>query len=232
MSARNRWVTFDCFDTLVDRQAWLRAALAPLAGDDTNELQRAYLANERRVEREYPIRPYKDVLVTALVRAADELRLPISASDARVLPAAWASMRLFDDVEIMLAELRLKGWQLGVLTNCDDDLFEMTHRAFTRPFDLFVTSERVRSFKPARWHFRAFELMTGVARQDWVHVGTSAYRDIAPARDFGLNHIWIDRRGRAGARGFSSLRVGSRAEVSHAIDGLLESDPVAEPALQ
>ena len=38
----------------------------------------------------------------------------------------------------MLAELRRHGWRLAVLTNCDDDLFEITHRRFRQPFDLFV----------------------------------------------------------------------------------------------
>lgn len=232
MSARNRWVTFDCFGTLVDWHGWLGAALRPLAGDRAPDLHRAYVVHERRVEREQPLRSYKDVLATALVRAADSLGIPVSVSDARALPEGWSSMRLFSDVEAMLAELRLNGWQIGVLANCDDDLFEVTHRAFTRPFDVFVTSERVRAFKPERWHFRAFELITGVARHDWVHVGSSAYRDVGPARAFGLTPLWLDCRERGGSGRFSSVRVASRADVSRAIDALLERDEVRLPALQ
>ncbi|PYR47215.1 MAG: hypothetical protein DMF89_19710 [Acidobacteria bacterium] len=111
-------------------------------------------------------------------------------------------------------------------------MFEVTHRAFTRPFDVFVTSERVRAFKPERWHFRAFELITGVARHDWVHVGSSAYRDVGPARAFGLTPLWLDCRERGGSGRFSSVRVASRADVSRAIDALLERDEVRLPALQ
>jgi len=230
--ARNRWVTFDCFGTLVDWHGWLGAALRPFAGDRASELHRAYIVHERRVEREHPLRSYKDVLATALLRAGRSLGIPVSGSDARALPDGWSSMRPFSDAEAMLMELRLKGWQIGVLANCDDDLFEMTHRSFTRPFDLFVTSERVRAFKPERWHFRAFEQMTGVARPDWVHVGSSVYRDIGPARAFGLNPVWIDHHDRGGSRGLPSVRVASRAEVSRAIDALLERDDLPQPALQ
>ena len=230
MSA-NRWVTFDCFGTLVDWQAWFVAALAPFAGARVLALHRAYLAHERLAEHEQPLRPYKDVVVTALTRAAGELGIPLSSSDAGALPRAWASMRLFDDVEAMLTELRLKGWRLAVLTNCDDDLFEITHAAFRAPFDLFVTSERVRAFKPERWHFRAFQLMTGVARQNWVHVGTSWYHDIAPAGELGLNHVWVDRAGTGDGVGFSSVRVRSMAEIAGAIEALVERDAVPEAIL-
>jgi 2-haloacid dehalogenase len=147
------------------------------------------------VERERPHRAYKDVLVTALGRAAAEqgMRLPPSATHA--LPQAWASMRLFDDVEAMLAELRLRGYRLAVLTNCDEDLFEVTHRMFRAPFDFVLTAERVRGYKPAPWHFRGFERLTRVARSDWVHVAASVYHDIAPAQALGVQHVWLQREG-------------------------------------
>ncbi len=231
MSGRNRWVTFDCFGTLVDWKAWFATTLAPLAGDGAAALQRAYLAYERIVEAEQPFRSFKDVVVTASLRAAGELGVPLGLSDRRAVPNAWASMRLFEDVEAMLAELRLKGWRLGVLTNCDDDLFEITHRTFREPFDLFVTSERVRGYKPARWHFRAFELLTGVERQNWVHVASSWDHDIAPAQEFGLNHVWLDRDGAGKGSGTSSVRVCSGAEIASTIEALVERELVAEPML-
>jgi 2-haloacid dehalogenase len=205
VSARNRWVTFACFGTLVDWEAWFAEAVAPLAADRVPELARAYLEHERLIERDEAMHSYKDVLVTALVRAAGDLRLPISPADAQLLTRTWGSMRVSDQVEAMLAELRQKGWRLAVLTNCDDDLFEVTHRTFRSPFDLFVTSERVRAYKPARWPFRAFEIMTGVARQDWVHVATSGYKDIEPAARLGITYVRLDREGTF--NGFASVRT-------------------------
>ena len=103
------------------------------------------------------------------------------------------SVHLFEDVEAMLAELRSQGFRLAVLTNCHDRVFEAIHRRFAKPFDLFVTAERVRGYKPCRWHFRAFELLTRVARHDWVHVGCSVYHDVAPAEAFGVKGVWLDR---------------------------------------
>ena len=128
MSVRNRWVSFDCFGTLVDWQAWFAEVLRPLGAQTAAEVIRGYHSYERVVEREYPQRSYKDVLVTALERAAGECGVRLSPLDARaILMPAWTSLRPFDDVEAMLAELRSKGYRLAVLTNCDEDLFAVTH---------------------------------------------------------------------------------------------------------
>jgi 2-haloacid dehalogenase len=112
-----------------------------------------------------------------------------------------------------------------VLTNCDDDLFEITHRTFRRPFDLFVTAERVRGYKPARWHFRAFEVLTGVDRRDWVHVACSWYHDIAPARALGIRHVWLDRERTGENPGSPSTHVHTAADVREAIESLVTRQP-------
>ena len=219
---RTRWVTFDCYGTLVDWQAGFAAILSRIAGDRVDELLRAYHRWERRMVRDSRHTPYKDVLASALRRAADETAVSLPATDAPTLSRSWQALRPFDDVEGALARLRSKGYKLAVLTNCDDDLFEVTHRSFRTPFDLFVTAERIRGYKPAPWHFRAFELITGVRKRDWVHVSSSVYHDIAPAQAFGVKSVWLDR-GRSAENGAAgSIRVHSAADVVAAIDHLFE----------
>jgi 2-haloacid dehalogenase len=220
---RTRWVTFDCFGTLVDWQAGLGAILAPFAGDRVSDILREYHACERLVERETPHRTYKSVLITALVRAAAGCGVRLSESDARTLPRSWSRMRPFDDVEAVLAELRRKGYRLAVLTNCDDDLFEITHRTFSTPFDLFVTAERVRGYKPAPWHFRAFERLSAANRSDWVHVACSWYHDIAPAQALGIKRVWLDRERTGEDPASASVHIRNAADVVGAIEHLVES---------
>ena len=100
MSFSNRWVSFDCFGTLVDWQVWFAEVLGPLGSHTSTDVIRAYHAHERLVERDYPHRSYKDVLVTALGRAAADCGIHLSSRDARnILMAGWASMRLFDDAD-------------------------------------------------------------------------------------------------------------------------------------
>ena len=223
MSVSRRWVTFDCYGTLVDWQTWFAETLSTIAGSRVDALVGTYHQQERIAEREQPHRSYKDVLVTALTRAAADRGIRLARPEARVLVQAWPSLRLFADVEPMLAELRRRGYRLAVLTNCDDDLFATTHRLFRTPFDLFVTAERVRGYKPARWHFRGFELLTGVARENWVHVANSWYHDVAPAQALGLRRVWLDRDRTGEPPGAGTLHVHAAAQVASAVDRLFAS---------
>ena len=227
MSARTRWITFDCFGTLVDWQAGFAAALRPIVGDRTRDVLRAYHVHERTVEREQPHRAYKDVLVTALMRAADDCGVPLSRTAARALPDAWPSIRPFGDVEAMLAELRLRGCRLAVLTNCDEDLFQVTHRLFSEPFDFVLTAERIRGYKPAQWHFRGFQRLMRVARQDWVHVANSWYHDISPTQMLGIQHVWLDRD-RTGETCVAASHVYSTGDVVDAVERLLAGEPCTD----
>src|SRR5262245_50533527 len=92
-----------------------------------------------------------------------------------------------------LAGLRAEGYKLAVLTNCDDDLFVRTQRAVRHPFDLVITAEQVKDYKPSVTHFRRFFRVSGVEMADWVHVACSWFHDIEPARSLGLKRIWVDR---------------------------------------
>ena len=207
-----RWVTFDCFGTLVDWNAGFASILRPLAGDSTPGLMAAYHRCERIVEGETPHRLYKEVLVESMLRAAREIGIAVAEDQARALPDLWDRLPLFADVEPMLASLRGSGYSLGVLTNCDDDLFGRTERAFIAPFDCVVTAEQVRSYKPSLAHFRRF---ASLANPDhWVHVACSWYHDIAPARELGVKRIWLDRDRTGEDPAAASARIGSASEVS------------------
>lgn len=190
---KSRWVTFDCFGTLVDWHTGFASALGSFAADNVAELLTAYHIHEPILEVERPHRLYKDVLETAVRRAALDLGLAITDDQARALPKAWGAMPVFPDVEPALAGLRAAGFKLAVLTNCDDDLFALTEQNFRQPFDLVITAEQVKDYKPSLGHFRRFFRVSGVSMADWVHVACSWFHDIAPAGEFGLKRIWIDR---------------------------------------
>jgi len=192
-AVRERWVTFDCYGTLVDWHGGFTEILRPIAGPRTEELIAAYHRFEGEVEGETPFRSYRSVLEETLRRAAGAIRLPLGDEEARSLPDRWDRLAIFLDVEPALAALRRDGWRLGVLTNCDEDLFAVTERSFRAPFDRVVTAEQVRDYKPSLGHFRWFARATGVAPGDWVHVACSWRHDIVPARELGLPRIWLDR---------------------------------------
>jgi 2-haloacid dehalogenase len=211
-----RWISFDCFGTLVDWRTGFARILEPVAGKMTAQLLNAYHRHEKLVEAEQPIRSYKEVLALSLSRAANEIGLTLGEEHANVLSKEWHCQPVFEDVEPALAHLRSAGWKLAVLTNCDEDLFERTHRCFRERFDLEITAERVRSYKPAKAHFKFFRQQTGVRTEDWVHVACSWFHDITPARELGLRHVWLDRD-RENEKAAGTPRIYSAADLMKAI---------------
>lgn len=216
-AVRTRWITFDCFGTLVDWNTGFREALEAVAGRHAPEVLREYHHFERLCEAERPHRSYKEVLTDALARAADEVGVALPRTHAETLQDAWDSMPLFPDVERMLDDLRNMGCRLAVLTNCDDDLFERTHQSFANRFDLVVTAEQVRDYKPSVSHFRYFDRVSGVGVGDWIHVGCSWYHDIVPARKLGIRSVWLDRDDTGEDPGTATVRVRSALDVPRAV---------------
>jgi 2-haloacid dehalogenase len=212
-----RWITFDCFGTLVDWHAGFEAALRPFAGERSTELMDAFYSGKRLLEAEKPHRLYKDVLVAGLLQAGDKIGLKISETSAQTLPLTWGTQPIFDDVEPMLSELRAMDCKLAVLTNCDDDLFAKTQRCFRQPFDLVITAEQVRDYKPSTRHFERFAQVTNASPREWVHVACSWYHDIVPTRKLGILRIWLDRDDTGEDPACASARVRSASEVCAAI---------------
>ncbi len=212
-----RWVTFDCFGTLGDWHSGFAAILRPIVGERTAEMLRAYHSFERQIEAERPHKLHAEVLTTTLLLAARKTGVCLSESQARSLPEAWDSLPVFSDVEPELAALRKAGYKLGVLTNCDEALFEQTARCFLEYFDAVVTAERVQDYKPSLSHFRFFSRTSGVDHADWVHVARSWFHDIAPARKFDISRIWLDRDGTGEDTAAASLRLSSAKGLAEAI---------------
>jgi 2-haloacid dehalogenase len=134
------------------------------------------------------------VLTTGLAQAARDIGLTLAPADADLLARRWGELPLFPDVPQGLGALRAAGWKIGVLTNCDDDLFAQTlARNPSLAPDLVITAEQVGSYKPEFGHFVRFEKQTGVARADWVHAANSWFHDIEPAQRQGITRVWVNR---------------------------------------
>jgi 2-haloacid dehalogenase len=217
----DRWISFDCFGTLIDWHAGYRAILAPIAGGRTAELIAAYHDRERTLEAERPHRLYRDVLTAGLEQAARQIGLALPPDEADVIARRWGQLPFYDDVARALSELRAGGFKIGILTNCDDDLFARTLERFPGPHpDLVVTAQQVGSYKPDLGHFRQFERLTGVAHPNWVHAACSWFHDIEPARRIGITRIWVDRD-RTGHDPAAASRVLANVQDLAAVAGAL-----------
>ncbi len=181
-----RWLTFDCYGTIADWNACMLGALAAGRGRARGEpLLAAYHRAESILEARPHWRPYREVLTDGLGLAARRVGVPLADEQAGAFVAAWPSMPVFPDVAEALGTLASFGWRLAILTNCDDDLFAATSARLPVPFEVVVTAEQVRSYKPDLGHFRKFAEMTGATPANWIHVANSWVHDIAAGRPDG-----------------------------------------------
>jgi 2-haloacid dehalogenase len=191
--AGDKWLTFDCYGTIADWNTCMREAIEPVAGAGAAAVLAAYHQAELVVEAGPSWRPYRDVLTAGLALAARRAGVPLSGADAGAFVAAWPRMTVFPDVGPALRDLARDGWRFAILTNCDDDLFASTAPKLPIAFDLVVTAEQVRSYKPELGHFRKFAETTGATSANWIHIANSWVLDILPAARMGLRSIWVDR---------------------------------------
>jgi 2-haloacid dehalogenase len=193
-------LTFDCYGTLIDWEAGilagLRTALAPHdvdAADD--ELLEAYAATEAKLESG-PYLPYRTILAVGARSVAKGLGVEITDDEAAAFGGSVGDWPAFPDSTRSLRQLRRR-FKLGVLTNCDDDLFAASGRRLDVEFDWVVTAQQVRSYKPNPHNFEALRERlhgAGIASARILHVAQSLYHDHVPARRMGLSTVWIDRR--------------------------------------
>jgi 2-haloalkanoic acid dehalogenase type II len=183
----DRWVTFDCYGTLIDWNGGIRAELARVFGDErADELFERYHELEPELEAD-GTRSYREVMTEAM----RGLGAPAGEEDA--LARSLPQWRPFPEVQDALAEAREKGWKLAILSNTDRDYIEASMERLGVPFELAIVASEIGSYKPGLGHWRVFQERTGRAPD--VHVAASLFHDIAPANELGLPSVWINRLG-------------------------------------
>ena len=194
-------LTFDCYGTLIDWEAGiltgLRRALGDRAPADDDELLEAYARAEAAAEAGQ-WRRYREVLAEALRTVCREYAGDPTDQQAADFGGSVADWPAFPDSAAALRRLGRR-YELGVITNCDDDLFAASNRRLGEPFRWIVTAQQVRSYKPDLHNFEVALERAGRPRGRVLHVAQSLFHDHVPARSLGLATAWIDRRqGRSG----------------------------------
>jgi 2-haloacid dehalogenase len=195
-------LTFDCYGTIIDWEAGILSALRPLfadsAGDETDDSLLASFARHEAVVEAGSFRRYREVLAETARRMASERGIAPPSDALERFGTSVGDWPPFPDSIDALERLRAR-YRLGILTNCDDDLFAASQRRLGIPFDPVVTAQQVGAYKP---DIRGFHLLlerVGVPPDGVLHVAQSLFHDHVPARSLGLATVWVDRRaGRAG----------------------------------
>ena len=190
-------ITFDCYGTLIDWEQGILNALQPVLaprGIDATEddLLERYARHEAALEAGDYL-PYRDVLADSLRALCAELGFSPSDDDARGFALAIAAWPAFHDTAVALQRLQRR-FRLGVITNCDRDLFALSNRRLGVTFDWVVTAEDARAYKPSLAPFEVAFATIDVPRERILHAAQSLFHDHVPASELGLTTVWVDRR--------------------------------------
>jgi 2-haloacid dehalogenase len=213
----DRWLTFDCFGTLIDWRHGIRTTGELLFPGHGEAFVAAYIAAEADVESEGPFKRYRAVLTEATRRAAKQLALDLKADDATALVSTIPYWPPFGDVGPALGELRKEGWKFALLTNCDRDIIALTQRRLPASFDAVVTAEDVSAYKPSPAHFRLFQSTFGSSAGAWIHVAQSYFHDIRPTHELGITRIWVNRQGEKDDPSLADAVVQGLAQLPEAV---------------
>jgi 2-haloacid dehalogenase/putative hydrolase of the HAD superfamily len=116
---------------------------------------------------------------------------PLIAERAGFLADSLPSWQPFPDTNAALERLASVS-RLGILSNIDDDLLDATRKHFTVDFDVVVTAQQVRSYKPGHAHFQTARDLIGTS--SWLHAAESNFHDIVPTNTLGIDNAWINRQ--------------------------------------
>src|SRR5919201_1761329 len=163
------FVTFDCYGTLIDWETGVYEAFQKEADRDGFTIDRdAFVPRFIAVQREIQRGSYElyaEVLRRTAVRVARELGWDLEPSRSNFLP------------------------------NSDDKLLGATRRHLRVDFDLVVTAQQVRSYKPDPAHFKECARRIEDKRRRWVHIASGYPTDVEPCLKQRVPVIWVNRHG-------------------------------------
>ena len=194
-----KWVTADCYGTLIDWEKAIVDAFNEEAAKDGFTIDEAKL-----LERFFPIQTevmagsyelYAEVLRRTAVNVAEELGWQLEPARAQFLPDSVARWQPFREANAAMDRLSKK-FEIGIISNIDDKLLGLSRRHLRTDLDIVVTAQQVRSYKPDPAHFKEAARRMG-GKKGWLHIGSSYYHDVAPVLKMNVPVVWVNRHGEA-----------------------------------
>jgi len=196
LPAKPTFVTFDVYGTLIDWETGIYEAFAKEAERDGFTIERdALIALFHEIEREIQAGSYElyaEVLRRTVVEIAKRMEWPLEPSRSGFLPDSVQRWMPFKEGRTQL-DKTAKKHKVGLLSNVDDKLLGQTRRHIPMDFDLVVTAQQVRSYKPDAAHFTECARRVG-GKKGWVHIASSYYHDVEPCLKARVPVIWVNRK--------------------------------------
>jgi 2-haloacid dehalogenase len=192
-----KWVTTDCYGTLIDWEKGILDAFRAEAEkdgftiDEGKLLERFFAIQIEIMAGSYEL--YAEVLRRTAVEVAEELGWQLEPARAQFLPDSVARWQPFREANAAMDRLAKK-YEIGIISNIDDKLLGHSRRHLRTDLNLVVTAQQVRSYKPDPAHFKEAARRIG-GKKGWLHIGSSYYNDVAPVLKMNVPVIWVNRHG-------------------------------------
>ncbi len=201
-------LTFDTYGTLIDWERGILNAFQVVLSQHAvrpteDELLQLFAKHEAAIEAG-AYRTYREVLASAARGACADLGVHPADSAITHFAGSVPEWPAFADSADALRRLKTR-FRLGVLTNCDDDLFAGSNRRLGVQFDWVVTAQQARGYKPSLANFELLFERVGVPRERILHVAQSLFHDHVPAKAMGMTSVWINRRDGKPGRGATPI---------------------------
>lgn len=192
---RPKYITFDCYGTLINFQ--MAEAARDLYGAQLAEpAMREFIKNfaaYRLDEIMGDWKPYAEVVHNAVARSCKRNGIAFRAEDARMVYERVPGWGPHPDVPAGLAKVAEK-IPLVILSNAMDSQIMANVAKLGAPFHAVYTAEQAQAYKP---RFKAFEYMLdmlGCGPEDVLHCSSSFRYDLMSAHDLGIKHkVWVNR---------------------------------------
>jgi 2-haloacid dehalogenase/putative hydrolase of the HAD superfamily len=191
-----KFVTFDVYGTLIDWESGVADAFEREASRDgftidRDEVIRHFHEVSREVEGgSYEL--YAEVLRRTALEVAKRIEWPLEPSRSGFLPDSVQRWPPFKETQAQLNKFKKK-FQVGLISNIDDKLLGQTRRHIAIDYDLVVTAQQVRSYKPDPAHFKECARRVG-GKKGWLHIASSYYHDVEPCLKEKVPVIWVNRK--------------------------------------
>lgn len=201
---RPKFITFDCYGTLVQWHRALQTAVRTVLAEDVKaagadegqvtDIVEALRTLSMEQQQRPPYRDYKTILQSSLAEVMARKRLSLRADDGETLLSYLRTIPPHPEVPAALERLRAQ-FRLAIISNTDDDLIAGTVAAIGVPIDFVITAQQARAYKPDHQLFRHAHGVIGVTPEETVHVGMGQVTDLKVCHELGIRAVWIDRLG-------------------------------------
>ncbi len=192
---RTTWVTFDCYGTLIDWETGIRRFFRDTVGrEDPRLLQQWEEIQFGMIQG--PYRPYAEIMADSLRQTLRARGLAFQPEMGQAFVRALPGWKPFAETNPALEALRARGFKLGIISNIDDALLAQTLQHFSAPFDLLVTAEQARGYKPGDAGMRLALERIGLPPRQVTHVAFGDRYDLATARACGMQVVFVNRHGK------------------------------------